>query len=58
MKNINYYDLEHTPLTEDSNEDTSEGEPEILEDSDGNIQINIYAASPEESEIYLSDEDK
>ena len=35
MKKINYYDLEPIILTEDSSEDTSEGEPEILEDSEG-----------------------
>ena len=58
MNKIDYYGLESTLLSPDSNEETSEGEPEILEDSDGNIQINIYAPSPEESEIYLSEEDK
>ena len=42
-------DTEPEILTPDSNEDTSEDDPEILEDSDGNIQINIYAPSPEES---------
>ena len=58
MNKIDYYGLESTLLSPDSNEETSEGEPEILEDSDGNMQINIYAPSPEESEIYLSEEDK
>ena len=58
MSKIDYSSLEPIILTEDSNEDTSEGEPEILEDSDGQIQINIYAPSPEESEIYLSEDEK
>ena len=49
MNKIDYYGLEPTVLPPDSNEDTSEDDPEILEDSDGNIEINIYAPSPEES---------
>ena len=49
MNKIDYYGLEPTVLPPNSNEDTSEDDPEILEDSDGNIEINIYAPSPEES---------
>ena len=40
--------------SEESRDDTSSGEPSILEDSDGNIEINIYAPSPNESEISIN----
>ena len=49
MNKIDYYGLLPVVVTEDSNEDTSKDDADILEDSDGNIQINIYAPSPEES---------
>ena len=42
-------------LTEDSNKVTSSSEAKILEDSDGFVEINIYAQSPDESDISLND---
>ena len=40
--------------SEESSEDTFSEQPSFLEDSDGNVELNIYAPSPNESEIDLN----